>query len=167
MQFHNLWQFQIFPISIVPDSSASGSRGRARRCRIPGPPARRPGRTAQWWHCSGSVCHLREQGQHQQPPLTQRHCSLLGTHHVYQASRHNQSQINPNHSNGSGCKLQLVFVFFRAPFGSESLKNVSFEEMHQVEREATATSRLWASFKWKQCLDLKLFIHLLRQVKQN
>lgn len=73
----------------------------------------------------------------------------------------------PRAQQWKGLEATACVAFFRAPVGSESLERVSFEDMHQVEREATATSRPQASFKWKQCLNLNLFIHLLRQVKQS
>lgn len=84
-----------------------------------------------------------------------------------ETSRHNQSQTKSKAQQCKWLEATACVVFFRAPFGSETLENVSSEEMHQAEREATATSRLRARFKWKQCLDLKLFLHLLRQVKQS
>lgn len=129
---------------IIPGSSASGSRGRARPCRTPWPPGHRPGRTAPWWHCSGSVCHLpgTNKDNIQHPPLMQHDLSPLW--HTPSASGVKPAATTNHKRNPQQCKwleATACVVFVRAPFGSESLENVSFEEMHQVEREATATSR--------------------------
>lgn len=111
----------------VPDSSASGSRGRAHPCRIPWRPGHRPGRTARWWHCCGSVCHLpsRNKDNIQQVPPMEHDVSLLWhtpcVSGVKPADITNH-KLNPKHSNVSGWKLQLVWSFSGHPLVLRHLK---------------------------------------------
>lgn len=130
---------------IVPDSSASGSRGRAHLCHIPWRPAHRPGRTGPWWHCSDSVCHLPSRNRENIHNCCSTISVSCGTHHVYQfvkTSRHNQAQTK---SQSTAMEVagsySLGGLFQGTLWFWVTWKCLFWTNMHQVDAYSSATSR--------------------------